>query len=182
MVPVSEPVIETIPTPMPDQGFEFTAIVDIMPEVKLKSYKDVSVVVEKIEAKESDVEREIGVFQRRFAKTRAADAGAKADTGMSVTLSHAAKVEGRDFPGLTAEKMTVELGSGEMFPELEAGIKGMTIGERKTITLKLPEAYQDAELAGKDVAVDVNERYLFESNSLQEPIQTLFKWPECFSR
>lgn len=155
VVPVSEPVIETLPLPTPDQAFEFTAIVDIMPEVKLRNYKDVAVAVEKFEAKESDVEREVGVLQRRYAKTRATEPGTKAANGMSVTLSHTAKVDGQDFPGLTADKLTVELGRGEMFPEIEAGIQGMTAGERKVIHLNLPDAYQDKDLAGKAVELSV---------------------------
>lgn len=157
--PVSEPVIEAVPTPAQDQAFEFSAIVDVMPEVKLKTYKDVAVVVEKFEASDSDVEREISVFQRRHAKTRAVEPGTRVDVGLSVTLSHSAQVDGKPFPGLSAEHMTVELGRGEMFPELEAGIKGMGIGERKTIALQLPESYQDAELAGKkvDVEVEIND-------------------------
>ena len=155
VVPVAEPVIENLPTPALDQSFEFSALVDVMPEVKIKTHKGLAVTVEKYEVNPTDLERELSMLQRRHAKTKAVDAGTPASPDMVVTLSHSAKVDGEAFAGLTAEKISVELGRNELLPELETGITGMTVGSRKTISVTLPETYQDKELAGKPVDLDV---------------------------
>jgi trigger factor len=46
---------------------------------------------------------------------------------------------------------TVQLGQGELYADLENAILGMRPGETKKATIKLPEDYGDADLAGKDV-------------------------------
>jgi trigger factor len=59
------------------------------------------------------------------------------------------------FQGGSAENYKFVLGNGQMLPEFESAILGMSAGETKTFPLTFPENYGAKELAGKQVQFEV---------------------------
>ena len=65
-------------------------------------------------------------------------------------------IDGEKFEGGSAEDFKLVIGSNQMIPGFEAGIKGMKAGEEKVIDVTFPEDYQAEELAGKEAQFKIN--------------------------
>jgi len=71
--PISEPIITEIGELSPDEKFSFKAEYDILPEVKLSAYKDISSEKYIYDVNEKIVKREIEHLRERFATLRSVD-------------------------------------------------------------------------------------------------------------
>ena len=75
--------------------------------------------------------------------------GRAAALGDELVLDYAGFSEGVQFPGGTAEKQTLTLGSGMFIPGFEEQLVGTNIGDDVTVTVTFPTEYHAPELAGK---------------------------------
>ena len=75
--------------------------------------------------------------------------GRAAAAGDELVLDYAGFSEGVQFPGGTAEKQTLTLGSGMFIPGFEEQLVGANIGDDVTVTVTFPTEYHAPELAGK---------------------------------
>jgi len=79
----------------------------------------------------------------------------KAADGDQVIIDFVGKIEGEAFEGGTAEDAAVVIGSNSFIPGFEEQLKGVKVGEEKTLKVTFPETYQAAHLAGKPATFDV---------------------------
>ena len=75
--------------------------------------------------------------------------GRAAALGDELVLDYVGFSEGVQFPGGTAEKQTLTLGSGMFIPGFEEQLVGTNIGDDVTVTVTFPTEYHALELAGK---------------------------------
>ena len=75
--------------------------------------------------------------------------GRAAAAGDELVLDYAGFSEGVQFPGGTAQKQTLTLGSGMFIPGFEEQLVGANIGDDVTVTVTFPTEYHAPELAGK---------------------------------
>lgn len=78
--------------------------------------------------------------------------GRAAAAGDELVLDYAGFSEGVQFPGGTAQKQTLTLGSGMFIPGFEEQLVGANIGDDVTVTVTFPTEYHAPELAGKPAA------------------------------
>ncbi len=71
------------------------------------------------------------------------------ESGDEVVLDYAGFCDGVQFPGGTAEKQTLVLGSGTFIPGFEEQLLDKVPGEQVTVHVTFPAEYQAEELAGK---------------------------------
>ena len=72
------------------------------------------------------------------------------ENGDEVILDYAGFCDGVQFPGGTAEKQTLVLGSGMFIPGFEEQLLDKVPGEKVTVNVTFPKQYHSEELAGKD--------------------------------
>ncbi len=72
------------------------------------------------------------------------------ENGDEVVLDYAGYCDGVQFPGGTAEKQTLTLGSGMFIPGFEEQLLDKVPGEEVTVKVTFPEQYHAPELAGKE--------------------------------
>ena len=147
--PVSAPVLETSEMPKQGETYKFSALVDILPEIKLDGYKGMELEVKEFKVDEAAVSREVEMIQRRQATTSDLEEGAVAGDDMIATISQKATIEGKEFAAFSFASVPAELGKNYLLPEVEAGLKGMKVGEEKTISVKIPENFPEADKVGK---------------------------------
>ena len=155
-----EPTIEAIDRPeleidkLSEKGITLIAIVPVKPEVKLGEYKGIK--FDKIEynVTDKDVEDEIDRLVKRNAR-EVEVTDRPAQKGDITVIDYSGSVDGVKFDGGTAEKQTLELGSGRFIPGFEEQVEGMKIGEEKDINVKFPEEYHAENLKGKDAVFAV---------------------------
>lgn len=70
--------------------------------------------------------------------------------GDELVLDYAGFADGVQFDGGTAEKQTLVLGSHSFIPGFEEQLVGKRPGDEVTVSVRFPDAYHAAELAGKD--------------------------------
>ena len=71
------------------------------------------------------------------------------ENGDEVVLSYAGFCDGEQFPGGTAEKQTLVLGSGMFIPGFEEQLLDKVPGEEVVVKVTFPESYHAENLAGK---------------------------------
>ena len=155
-----------------DQDLNYTATVEIMPEIQVKSYKGIALKKDSVAITDQDVELIIKNLRDSQAElipvaggliladgqqsSRAVKTGDYVDMefeGGVVTETGINKLE-----GMKGSRM-IEVGGNTLIPGFESNIEGMKRGETKTFRIKFPEDYGDAQLSGKDAefTVKVNE-------------------------
>ncbi|MEZ4742074.1 MAG: trigger factor [Bdellovibrionota bacterium] len=151
VIPISPPVVETEALPAAENAYEFSAVIDVMPVIELKNYKNLSVSVKEYTIGESSVDRELKALARRAAKASPIEGNPEVSEGQLITLTHTASSDGQDIPELSVEKIPVAIGQKEIFPELEKELLGLQKGQSKDIEITLPKDYQREDLAGKTI-------------------------------
>jgi len=137
------------------KDFSFSANFDIRPEIVLKKYEGLEVEKEKFEvdaAKVDQVLENIRASRATF-ETVAEDRAAK--KGDVAVINFQGFVGGAPLENGSGENHHLELGANQFIEGFEDGIVGMKKGESKTISLKFPDPYHAAELAGKPVEFKV---------------------------
>ena len=72
------------------------------------------------------------------------------ENGDEVVLDYAGFCDGVQFPGGTAEKQTLVLGSGTFIPGFEEQLIDKVVEEKVTVKVTFPTEYHAADLAGKE--------------------------------
>ncbi len=161
--PVDRPTIDWSDEPAEGAPFAFTAEVAVKPPPEVKSYKGLDGVKPEVEVPEDAVEGEIERLRLTVAELTAVERGAK--DGDFLVIDFEGSMDGKPFEGGAGSQYAVELGTGRLVEELEAGLVGMKVGEERDIDLVMPADYAAEHLAGKPVRFhvkvgDVKERVL----------------------
>ena len=140
---------------------------DTMPHPELADYKGMEVERHPVKVDAADVDRVIHAEQEKNAVIRPVEREAK--LGDTVQMDYAGSVDGVAFEGGTAEKQTLELGSGAFIPGFEDQIVGHKAGESFDVNVTFPEKYHAEDLAGKDAVFavtlhEVQEKEIPEAN------------------
>ena len=132
-------------------GYVFTALIDLYPEVKLGQYKGLSAPRPTVELSDDDVTAAIEEYLQNHL---AEEHPEKAAMGDEVVLDFEGFVNGVPFEGGKAEQYPLLLGSGYFIPGFEEQVAGMTVGDERDIAVTFPAQYAP-ELAGKDAVFHI---------------------------
>jgi trigger factor len=147
--PLAQPEIEV--TKFEDhEVLEFTAEVDIRPEIEVPDYEGVEAEVEDIEITDSDVEEQVQALRERFATLN--DVERPAAENDFVVLDLRAKKDGEVLEGAEVTGMSYQVGRGGMLDGLDEALTGMSAGEDKTFSSQLV----GGDLVGEEVEVEVS--------------------------
>ena len=135
------------------QTLEFTAEVDVRPDVQLPDLDTVSVSVADIEVTDADVDEQIQALQERFATTVEVDRPAAA--GDQVTLDLLARVDGEEVADATTTGLHYTVGSGDLVDGLDEAVTGLSAGESKNFATELVAGDQVGASADVRVTVGV---------------------------
>lgn len=159
--PVAAPSIEDVNLPKTGEAYNFSAVIDILPELDLKDYKGLKVSCKVMEVDDSAIDHQLSHIQKSHAKRKPLDSSTSLQKGHVATLSLSTTADGAPCPQLTFEKAPIELGSGQLPKEIEDLVIGMKAGETKETTVKLPNEFVVSDLSGKEVQfnIEISEAY-----------------------
>ena len=132
-------------------GYVFTALIDLYPEVKLGQYKGLSAPRPTVELSDDDV---TAAIEKYLQNHLAEEHPKKAAMGDEVVLDFEGFVNGVPFEGGKAEQYPLLLGSGYFIPGFEEQVAGMAVGDERNIAVTFPAQYAP-ELAGKDAVFHI---------------------------
>ena len=133
------------------EGYTFTALIDLYPEVKLGQYKGLSAPRPTAELSDDDVNAAVEEYLQNHLTEEHPE---KAAMGDEVVLDFEGFVNGVPFDGGKAEEYPLLLGSGYFIPGFEEQVAGMAAGDERDIAVTFPAQYAP-ELAGKDAVFHI---------------------------
>jgi trigger factor len=131
----------------------YTLSFEVLPKVELMDFGKLK--LERLIAKVSEEDVEKSLDRIRAANLRYKPKESAAETGDRLIIDFVGSIEGTPFEGGTTEDAPVILGSGNFIPGFEEGLIGVRAGEERTIEASFPEAYPQANLAGKTASFAV---------------------------
>lgn len=139
------------------ESLEYTAIISIMPEIKLPDYKKL---VAKITKETEDItDKDVEEAKKYLQKSRGTQnvVDRTAQKGDTVSLDYILTVDKKEFD--KSDKMPVEIGAGKFIPGFEDEVIGLKAGDKKEFDIKFPDEYHNKDIAGKigHFAITVNE-------------------------
>lgn len=151
--PIGQPEVGEVE--MPDEGkpFVFNAEVGVVPTVDASKFADLEVGKDDPKVDDEAIDREIELLRDRFARLETAERPV-AD-GDFVVIDYLGKLDGEPFPGGEGKNQLLEIGSGRFIPGFEEQLVGLSAADEKVITVKFPDEYGAAELAGQEATFDV---------------------------
>lgn len=132
-------------------GYTFTALIDLYPEVKLGQYKGLRGVYAAAELSEDDTVAAIDSYLRSHPVEERPE---KAAMGDEVTMDFEGFVDGVPFEGGKAENYPLVLGGGLFIPGFEEQLCGIALEEEREVHVTFPKPYTP-ELEGKDATFKV---------------------------
>jgi trigger factor len=174
LIPLSRPTIDVIK--VSNTELVLKAVVILVPEVTLKSYKNLGIKRPVITVTDADVELELKQTLSQQASLVLKEG--PASLGDSVVFDFEGFVNNVPFEGGKADNYTLELGSGQFIPGFEEQMVGLKAGDTKDLPVKFPENYAP-ELASKDAIfkVKIHEVKSKQVPELTEAVITELKLP-----
>jgi len=149
--PIGQPEIEV--TRLEDrETLEFTAEVDVRPEIVLPAVGEVSVTVDDVEVTDADIDEQVDALRERFATTVTAERPAADGDLISIDLR--AEVDGEQIDDATADDLSYTVGAGDLVDGVDEAVVGLAAGEGRTFSTQLVAG----EHAGRDADVTVTVR------------------------
>jgi trigger factor len=159
--PLGQPEIE-ITKKVYGEDLEFTAEVDVRPEIELPELEGLKIAVDPIEVTDDEVDAELQSLRARFGTLTGVERAAENGDFVSIDLS--ATADGEDVPEAKTEGLSHEIGSGQLIEGLDEAITGLNEGESRVFTTTLAAG----EHAGQEAQVTVTVKSVKE-RELPEP-------------
>lgn len=150
--PAGQPKID-ITAEQPGQPLEYTAHVEVYPEITLTALDALEIEKPEVEVSEADVDRLIENLRKARRSLQTVDRAAQ--TGDVVKVDFIGRLDGEAFAGSEGKDVQFEIGAGQFLPGLEAGIVGHTAGETFTADVLFPDDYRREDLQSKTAQFEV---------------------------
>jgi trigger factor len=154
--PIDQPEIHFDDPLDEEQGFKFSATVEVRPEAELGDYKGVEVPRHEVEVSEEDVEARLEELRGQFATLAAIEERPAQDGDFVILDFSGERLTGGPIEGAQAEDYMLEIGRGELLPDFEQNIVGMEAGGRKQFGVTFPVDYAEQSLRGESVLFNVH--------------------------
>src|SRR5919107_2086032 len=154
--PIDQPEIHFDDPLDEEEGFKFSATVEVRPEAKLGDYKGVEVPRREVEVSEEEVEDRIEDMQAQFATLAAVEERPVQEGDFVILDFKGERLAGGPLEGAEAEDYLLEVGGGELLPDFEQNIVGMSANERRQFGVTFPMDYDEETLRGQSVLFNVH--------------------------
>lgn len=160
---VGEPHIDQIALAK-DQPLRFVATTQIIPDFSVPDYHGWQFERRIPEVTEAHIEEGLQNLRERHAELQTVE-GRPVGPHDFVIMDYSGMIEGHAASGLSGTNASFEISAGQLIPEIENALLGMSQGEERTVDVTFPAEYRDGALAGKTVhfqlkLVEIKEKVL----------------------
>ena len=134
-------------------GFEFTAIFDVMPAIEPPSPDTLSITRPSASVTDDDLDGMIETLRKQRRNWEAVER--PAENGDQVVIDFTGTVDGEELEQGKGTEAPIEIGANRMIPGFEEGLVGAAAGDERTLELSFPEEYHAEELSGKPVTFTI---------------------------
>lgn len=146
--PAGGPRIEPIDPAAGDADhFAYRAVFEVYPEIALASLDTLAVEVPKVEIQESDVDAMLEKLREQRATWETVERPSQAKD--RVVIDFDGTLDGQPFTGGQGKDVAIVVGGNQVLEDFDSALVGVAAGDTKTASVKFPDNYPTAELAGK---------------------------------
>ncbi|MFP3042948.1 trigger factor [Treponema primitia] len=155
-LPYSTPQVGEEPVFNLDSDLNFSVTYDVLPAVKVETWKGLTVEAPDAGVTDEDIGRELETIRDRNAIVQDKDDGVAALKDDVVTVDYQELSEtGEPLDATKREDFVFTLGSGYNLYKFDDEVIGMKKGETKDIVKTYPEDFTDKDLAGKTIKLRI---------------------------
>jgi trigger factor len=154
VTPINQPQVE--PGKL-DQGAAFTykARFEVQPVIGEVNYEGLELYRPAVVADDKMVDEQIELLRKQHARLEAPEPARPAQKGDVVTIDFTLEVAGAKLDEGGGEGVQLELGSGQLLPELDVALTGKSVDDALDVTAKLQDNNPREELRGKSATFHV---------------------------
>ena len=138
-----------------DKNFSFTAIVEVEPVIDPNGYNGLELEKEEREITDADIDVKLQEMRDMFSTMEDAPDGKTVAKGDFIIIDFEGFVDSVSIDEMKADNYQLEIGAGLFVGDFEDQMIGWKKGESREITVKIPDDYDAAEVAGKEVVFKV---------------------------
>jgi trigger factor len=153
---LSEKNVQPVNQPQVEPGkfnqasaFSYKARFEVQPDIADVTYEGFELERPPEKATDEAVSEQLELLRRQHARLEAPEPVRPAQKGDVVTIDFTLSVEGKELKEGGGEGVQVELGSGQILPELDTALTGANVDVEMDVDASFPEAHTRKELAGK---------------------------------
>ena len=154
---LSETHLQPVSPPVVDPGefaegkpFQYSAVIEVKPEIKLEGYTGLKIEGKKEEVKDEEVEERLKALQNLHANLKTISEARPIQAGDYVIVDYEASMGGKPLEGGKAIDFTVEVGSGQFIPAFEEKLIGLKPEEEREIEVSFPRGLWISEMGRED--------------------------------
>lgn len=153
--PVSQPIFDNQHF-QPGEDFSYTARVEVQPEVTLEGgFEGLEVEKQVVTITDEHVEKHLEELRNYHAQLKAVESDRPVQNDDFVVVDYSGTVDGAPLGEGEVQDQTMEVKPDGFLPGFTDQLVGLSKGAQHTITVTLPDDYQDTENAGKTAVFDV---------------------------
>lgn len=137
----------------PLEPLVFSLEVDVMPEVKLGSYKGFKISKETPELTDDEVQKQVEQVRERYAEFQVVDQPAQEKDIVSCSVT--ATIDGQPYERWTRQNMGIEIGRAMLGSEFDDKLKNHSKADHLSFAITYPESSSNPEVSGKTVEFSV---------------------------
>lgn len=160
--PVGAPQVEP-KSILANQPLEFTATVEVLPEIEKVSFSLPTLEQLTVEVKDEDIQRVVDQLRKQYTKWNVVERAANKND--RVVIDYYAVFEGKSDEANKITNFPLELGANVMLPGFEDALVGLKAGDTKTVNLTFPDNVAAKDHAGKPVDFVVEVKQVFEGQA-----------------
>lgn len=152
-----------------EETLKFEAEVAVMPEAKVKDYKEIKIKKEEVKVEQKEIDETLEDLKKYFTKWTDVDRAAKKGDRVEIDFEgfeHKEKDENgnpKSIPNTASKNHPVIIGEGSLIPGFEDHLEGMKKDEKKEFEISFPADYHKKDFQNKKALFKV------EMKRLEEP-------------
>jgi trigger factor len=147
--PVDVPSITNISPFDKSAPLNFTAVVEVRPNIELGVYEGIEVKEESVDVSDEEVNQTIDRLRDMYAQLEVVE-DRPLDRDDTAIIDFEGSHDGKPIEGAKATDYMLSLGSNTLIPGFEEQLVGMNRSETRTLNVDFPTDYNNKELAGKN--------------------------------
>ena len=154
-LPYAQPTMEKAPELDMTKDLTYTVKYDVFPKVEVKDFAGVNVKEPQVTITDDDLSNEIKTIQERNATvTEKKDGVVEKDNIVTINYVEVGE-DGKEITDTKREDYVFTVGSGENLYKIDDEVVGMKKDETKEITKNYKKDFENSDLAGKTVKLNV---------------------------
>lgn len=154
-LPYAQPTMEKAPELDMTKDLTYTVKYDVFPKVEVKDFAGVNVKEPQVTITDDDLSNELKAIQERNAMvTDKKDGVVEKDNIVTINYVEVGE-DGKEIADTKREDYVFTVGSGENLYKIDDEVVGMKKDETKEITKKYKKDFENSDLAGKTVKLNV---------------------------